>query len=380
LAPPQSFEIFLATPPGLEPTLGQEARAAGFEGVAEVPGGVTVQGGWAEVWRANLMLRCATRVLARIAQFEVTRGGDFDARLGALPWGDWLPAGGAVKPEVTTRASRLSHGGLMTKRAEKTLRQRAGLAIGGETAVPLKIRIDSDMCTVSLDTSGSPLHQRGHKGAVGKAPMRETLAAAFLRQCGYGGQGPVVDPMCGSGTFVIEAAEIAAGLPPGRSRAFAFERLAGFDAAAWAAMRAQAVGSATVASRWRAFGYDRDAGVIRAATDNADRAGVAAMTAFTAQSISDLTPPPGLPGLVIVNPPYGSRIGDKKKLGALYQAFGQTLMARFAGWRVAIVTPEPSFAKATGLPFAPPGPPIPNGALRVKLYQTAPLPRPRRGG
>ena len=111
-------------------------------------------------------------------------------------------------------------------------------------AIPLKVRIDDDLCTVSVDTSGEMLHRRGHKQAVNAAPLRETLAALLLRACGYDGSEPVLDPMCGSGTFSIEAAEIALGLAPGRSRAFAFERLATFDPAAWTALRAEAAAPA----------------------------------------------------------------------------------------------------------------------------------------
>ena len=145
----------------------------------------------------------------------------------------------------------------------------------------------------------------------------------------------VVDPMCGSGTFVIEAADIAAGLNPGRTRHFAFEKLATFDAAAWEAMKAAAP-SRVPAGMF--FGSDRDAGAIRMAKQNAERAGVSAFTRFAQQSVSDLVPPEGPPGLVIVNPPYGTRIGDKKPLFALYGALGQVLKARFSGWRVGLVT------------------------------------------
>ena len=127
------------------------------------------------------------------------------------------------------------------------------------------VRIEDDYCTFSVDTSGEPLHRRGHKEAVGKAPMRETLAALFLRQCGYDGAEPVLDPMCGSGTFVIEAAEMAAGLAPGRTRRFAFEDLAGFDAEAWAEMKqAPSRGTDIIF-----HGSDRDAGAVKSAVANA---------------------------------------------------------------------------------------------------------------
>ncbi|MGD9863346.1 MAG: class I SAM-dependent RNA methyltransferase, partial [Pseudodonghicola sp.] len=197
--------------------------------------------------------------------------------------------------------------------------------------------------------------------------LRESMAALFLRQCGYSGTQVVVDPMCGSGTFVIEAAEIAAGLAPGRSRRFAFEDLAGFDAAAWDKMRAGAAVPQRIPAQ-RFYGSDRDAGAVRMATENAERAGVADWCSFTQMPFSDLVRPEGAPGLVMVNPPYGARIGNKKLLYGLYGALGGVLKDRFAGWRVGLVTSEPGLAKATGLPFDPPGPPVAHGGLKVKLY------------
>ena len=197
--------------------------------------------------------------------------------------------------------------------------------------------------------------------------MRETLAALFLRQCGYDGREPVLDPMCGSGTFVIEAAEIAAGLLPGRSRSFAFEELTTFDAAAWQSLRVR--GAAPVPDL-RFYGRDRDAGAIRMSKDNAARAGVSAITDLQEGDIGSLSAPAGPPGLVIINPPYGDRIGDKKKLAGLYRELGHVLMTRFAGWRVGLITSDDGLARATHLPFINPSPPVLNGGLRITLYRT----------
>jgi putative N6-adenine-specific DNA methylase len=164
---------------------------------------------------------------------------------------------------------------------------------------------------------------------------------------------------------------MAAGLNPGRTRHFAFEKLATFDAAVWEAMKA-ATPQRVPANAF--VGSDRDAGAIRMAKQNAERAGVSAFTSFTQQSVSELVPPEGKPGLVIVNPPYGTRIGDKKPLFALYGALGQVLKARFSGWRVGLVTTDRSLARATELPFLKPAPPVLHGGLKVTLYQTGALP------
>ena len=148
-----------------------------------------------------------------------------------------------LRIEATCHRSRIYHAGAARQRVATAIAETLGAPVPDDPpddAVTVRVRIDDDLCTISLDTSGAPLHRRGHKQAVGAAPMRETLAALFLRACGYTGAEPVLDPMCGSGTFVLEAAEIAAGLAPGRSRAFAFERLATFDPAAWSALKAAA--------------------------------------------------------------------------------------------------------------------------------------------
>jgi putative N6-adenine-specific DNA methylase len=157
---------------------------------------------------------------------------------------------------------------------------------------------------------------------------------------------------------------------PGRARSFAFEQLATFDAAAWRQLRA--IRQPTIPA-FRFHGSDRDAGAIAMSRANAERAGVADITAFSACTVSEVVAPTGPPGLVIVNPPYGDRIGDRQQLAALHRALGQRLLAGFSGWRVGLVTSEAALAKATGLPFKPPGPPVAHGGLRVTLHQTAPL-------
>ena len=292
-----------------------------------------------------------------------------DKRARKFPWGDVLRADVPLRVQVTTKASKIYHAGAATQRIETALRESLGVTISPEAALVLKVRIDDNVVTISLDTSGDALHKRGHKEAVGKAPMRENLAYLMLRQAGYTGTETVVDPMCGSGTFVIEAAEIAMGLNPGRSRHFAFEDLASFDAAQWAAMR----DTPTTSTPLRFYGSDRDAGAVRMSRMNAERAGVADTVTFENHAAGELTPPDGPPGLVMVNPPYGGRIGNKTLLYPLYGTLGQTLLTRFKGWRVGLVTSEPPLAKATGLPWKPQGPAIAHGGMKVWLYQTPPL-------
>jgi putative N6-adenine-specific DNA methylase len=365
------IEIFLSGTPGLEPLLRDEARELGFANPQVVPGGVTCEGDWPEVWRANLMLRGAGRVLARVARFRAMHLAQLDKRARKVAWSDLLRADVPFRVEATCRKSRIYHAGAATERVANAIADALGAKPVEKAALVVRVRIEDDLCDISLDTSGEALHRRGHKQAVGKAPMRETLASLFLRSCGYDGSEAVLDPMCGSGTFVIEAAEIALGLVPGRARSFGFEDLASFDPVAWNAMRSDLPSVGDTAHRF--YGFDRDAGAIANATANAERAGVTHVTAFQHQAVADLEPPDGPPGLVIVNPPYGARIGNRNLLFALYGTFGMVLKDRFKGWRVGIVTADKGLARATGLRFHNVSAPIPHGGLKVQLFQTQKL-------
>lgn len=364
-----TFDIFLVTAPGLETHLADEARAAGFSVSGIIPGGVTATGGWPDVWRANLTLRGATRVLVRLAGFRAMHLAQLDKRARKLPWTDWLRADTPLRVDAICRKSRIYHNKAAAQRIEGAL-TAAGLALSNEAPITLKVRIEDDFCTISVDSSGDSLHKRGLKQQVNKAPMRETLAALFLRAAGFNGTEPIFDPMCGSGTFPIEAAEIALGLLPGRTRSFAFEKLASFDAEAWEAMRHS---GNPVTSDLLFSGSDRDQGAVAMSVANAERAGVNHVTRFTCAPIGTAAPPEGAPGLVISNPPYGGRIGNKKPLFGLYAAFGERMKEAFPGWRVALVTSDGGLARATGLDWADIGPIVDHGGTKVRLYQTVPL-------
>ncbi|WP_300069898.1 class I SAM-dependent RNA methyltransferase [uncultured Ruegeria sp.] len=366
-----SFEIFLVATPGLEAPLCEEAIQNGFAEAHKVAGGVNCRGDWSEAWRANLCLRGANKVLVRIGSFPAVHLAQLDKRARKFPWSDFLRPDIPIKVEATSRKSRIYHAGAARQRIENAISETLGAPISSDAKLRVLLRIEKDLCTFSIDTSGEPLHKRGHKPAVAKAPMRETMAAMFLRECGFDGTEPVVDPMCGSGTFVIEAAEIALGLQPGRSRQFAFEDLASFDAQAWQSL-CQDTPPPEMTLRF--YGSDRNSGAIEAASANAAQAGVSHVTQFAQRPVSDIKPPEGKAGLVIVNPPYGARIGDEKRLRSLYGSLGKVLMSRFSGWRVGIVTSNPSLARSTRLPLLPTGPVVDHGGTKIKLHKTSALP------
>lgn len=366
----EALEIFLAGTPGLEPVLQAETVEKGFADPVIVPGGVNVRGDWSEVARANLVLRGASRVLVRIARFRALHLAQLDKRARKVAWGDLLTGAEPVKVEAVCRKSRIYHAKAAAQRIAGAIGAATGAGIDDDARIRVMLRIEDDLATISVDTSGALLHKRGHKTAVGKAPMRETLAALFLRQCGYAADTPVLDPMCGSGTFVIEAAEMALGLAAGRDRHFAFEKFPNFDADAWQRLRAAQTRTDTAL---HFFGSDRDDGAIRASQENAMRAGVSDVTTFQRAALSEIARPEGPPGLVITNPPYGARIGNRKALFGLYGSLGKVLIERFGGWRVGLITSDSGLARSTGLPLASVGPPIPHGGLKIQLFQTDPL-------
>lgn len=365
-----TFEIFLATAPGLENALYDEVRSKGFKKAKIIKGGVTIEGGWPEVWRANLWVRGAARILARIATFKVLHLAQLESCAKDVAWADIINPKDSFRVEVSCSKSRIYHSGAAVERIERGISHVLQIAPSSDAEITIMGRIDHDICTLSVDTSGELLHKRGFRTAINKAPMRENMAALFLQQCGYQGTEPVYDPMCGSGTFVIEAAEIAARLNPGRGRDFAFEKLITFDPQAWEKMRCV---KRQAEMNIRFFGSDRDNGAIKMSVENAARAGIEHLVEFKQQAISDMTPPTSTPGLVIVNPPYGKRIGDKQKLMPLYQALGNVLRDNFSGWRVGIITTDIGLAQATGLPFLPTNAPVQHGGLRVTLFHTKEL-------
>jgi putative N6-adenine-specific DNA methylase len=235
-----------------------------------------------------------------------------------------------------------------------------GGGVGGvEGAQLFTARIVHDRCVVSADSSGALLHLRGYRQAVAKAPLRETLAAAILLGAGWDGTTPLVDPMCGSGTIAIEGAMIARRLAPGRARDFAFMRWPGFDADAWRGALERAESTALASSPAPIRASDRDAGAIEAARANAARAGVSADVELATQALSHAEPPPPPPpegaahgwptGLVAVNPPYGVRVGERDRLRNLYAQLGKLLSARFAGWRLALLSADRTLDAQVGL-------------------------------
>lgn len=361
------YEILLVTPPGFEDILRAEVTEKGFRKAKTITGGVLIKGGWPEVWRANLQLRGASKVLVRLGSFRAFHLSELDKKARQFPWDDYIKPKTPIRVEVSTSKSKIYHKKAAAERIERALSDILNCEPDPEAELQIKIRLFKDICTISLDSSGEGLHKRGAKEALNKAPLRETLAALSLRACGFKGKEPVIDPMCGSGTFILEAAEIASRLDAGRNRSFAFEKLKNFDPEAWTTLKES---SNPHTPEGRFFGFDRDQGAIGFATANAERAQVSSITTFTRQTLSTIEAPESPTGLMITNPPYGMRIGDQKKLFPLYQSLGHKFKSNFAGWRLGLITNSEKLARATGLDFQDNPIAFSHGGINVKLYQT----------
>ncbi|MCA8941625.1 MAG: class I SAM-dependent RNA methyltransferase [Planctomycetes bacterium] len=354
--PDERLGVFAACAPGLEPWLLEELEGLGVERARAVPGGIEFDGDWASVYRVNLGSSLAICVLVRIAEFRCARLPELRRKLGNLEWGRWLGRGCRVRVRARAKKSKLYHSGAIEQRAAEALAE-VGCEIDDESGVGIHLRIEHNVCQVSIDTSGAPLHRRGWRLASGKAPLREDLAAALVRASGWTGrEGPLVDPFTGSGTIAIEAAANAQGLAPGRLRSFAFEHLVGFDESVWSRIRNRGACPEGVGSAVRVFASDRDAGAVRHARENAERAGVVGIgwerRAFreTLEMCADSSVPPGV---VVCNPPYGVRLDAPRALRDLYAGIGHALRAARRGWRLAIVSGDVRLVRHTGLKLEP---------------------------
>mgnify|MGYP000325965096 CR=1 FL=1 len=392
-----TLDLFAVVAPGLGDICVAELGALDIP-ARQLPGGVAFTGDVATLARANLHLATATRVLVRIGEFAAPGFPELHRRAARLPWEQCFAGVPRVSVQVTSHKSRLHHTGGIRERILKGLEERLGCPPEHATTADdddaddaaltrVVVRLDHDRCTVSVDSSGDPLHRRGYRLALARAPLRPTLAAGILRAAGWTPGEPLLDPMCGSGTLVLEAARTALGRPPGADREFLFTTwpgLRGADALADARLAADlprrpgdprlsdlSPGTASApdlpsgtASPCALAGSDRDPGAISAARANAERARVAAAVRLDVRPLSACEPPPGR-GLVITNPPYGVRVGKRGPLRDLHAQLGHVLRARCPGWRVALLCGDDLW-RHTDLPLTV-ARNLRNGGLAVQL-------------
>jgi putative N6-adenine-specific DNA methylase len=372
---PDRLPCLAVTAPGLAPLAERELRAIGIAPDAVAAEGVSFSASPAQLYAANLWLRTATRVVIRVASFRAETFAELERRARRVAWERYITAGDRVRIRVSCRKSRLYHSDAVAERIAGAIRRVGGVPMlepdqisadaqtaGGEAGVtaPLAggssgqlilVRFFRDHCTVSMDSSGDLLHRRGYRLETAKAPLRETLAAAILMASGWECQGPLIDPLCGSGTIVIEGALLARRRAPGLWRQFAFMRWPEFDAPAWRTLVADARERERAGPPVAIYGSDRDPGATAAALGNATRAGVEGDIHFVTCPISAIEPPPG-PGWLVTNPPYGVRVGERDRLRNLYAQLGHVARAKCPGWTVALVSGNRMLTRHTGLALA----------------------------
>lgn len=348
----ERYELFAICAPGLEGVLEAELRTLGLAVGKRDIGGVAFSGGSSALFRANLWLRTATRVIARVGDFHARLFDELERHSRRLEWNRFLTGGQPVRLRVSTSKSRLYHTGAVAQRIADGMEKATGVAPtvtngadddeeAGDAPLVI-VRLFRDRCTVSIDSSGALLHRRGYRLATAKAPLRETLAAALLRASGWDPRTPLVDPLCGAGTIPIEGALLARRIPPGLSRRFAFMEWPGFHPPTWERALAEARAQILPSAPAPILGSDRDAGAVTAARENAERAGVAADIVFEEKVISRIAPPAGeRAGAIVTNPPYGVRVGDRDALRNLYAQLGNVARERFPGWSITALSADP---------------------------------------
>lgn len=369
-----SLSLFATVPRGLESALADELRALGARDLVETGGGVAFAGDLALCYRANLQSRIATRILLRVASGSYRDEHEVYEAAKGVPWPQHFDVRASIRVDVSAIRSPLKSLEFATLRVKDAVCDRFRATVGARPDVDTRnpgVRIQAflDERTVMLyvDTSGEPLFKRGWRTATGEAPIKENLAAGLIALTGWTGDEPFLDPMCGSGTFLVEAAAAALRIPPGAKRSFAFERLKSFDAKLWRQVREEAHGRETPKRAVAIFGSDLYGAELAKARAAIAAAGLAHAIQLKQANVLEVSPPAPT-GVLLANPPYGVRLGEEKELEALYPRLGDALKARFAGWRCFFFTADLRLAKLIGLKAAR-RTPLFNGPLECRLFE-----------
>ncbi|MDR2926394.1 MAG: THUMP domain-containing protein [Azoarcus sp.] len=370
-------EVFFSpVPRGLEGLLAEELRMLGAAETRILPGGVEWHGDWPACWRANLESRLATRVLWRVGHGRYRSEADIYKLARDLAWTKWFTPDETIRVFVTARQSPLKSLEFITLRIKDAVcdhfRATHGSRPSVDTAQPM-VRIHAflsrDTATLYLDTSGEPLYKRGFKPGTVEAPLKENLAAGILMLSGWRAQSdePLADPMCGSGTFLAEAAQMALGIAPGLGRRFAFEHLRGFDASLWDSLRKAAEARRQPARTLPIYGSDIAGSQLRRTRENLAAAGLEHCVSLSKTDLLEYSPPAS-GGVMVANPPYGVRLGEAEELAAFYPLLGDALKQRWACWRCYLFSADMNLPRAIGLK-ASRRTPLYNGALECRLFE-----------
>lgn len=358
---PELLPCFVACLPGLEPILASELDALGLARRTITAGGVEGRADRTTFQRVLLESGVGTHVLVRIGSFRARAASELRRKIASVDWALWLDPRGVYPVRATSRRSRLYHTGAIERETVQGM-QDAGLrGASGKGARDahdhpiVRVRIEHDEVTVSLDPTGEPLHRRGWRLESGKAPLREDLAHALVLASGWDRTSRLIDPFVGSGTIVIEAARLARRMPPGSGRSFAVRGFLPWNEQEWNNVQRHARERTLERLPFPIVGTDRNDGAIAHARANAERAGVLADLVLERRALRDAPLPSRAdaspPCAVVTNPPYGRRLDDPKTLLPLFQTFGTRVRALPMGSRVALMAAERRLVYATGLRY-----------------------------
>jgi putative N6-adenine-specific DNA methylase len=346
---------FAAVPRGAEEIAAAELEEMGLQDVRAGKGGVAFAADLAGLYRSNLWLRTASRVLVQLAVFPCSNPAELYNGVHAIDWTLRITPAMTLAVDCSLRDSALTHSGFVALKTKDAVVDRIREACGSrpnvDTASPdvrINVHLHKNVCTVSLDSSGDPLDRRGYRLERNEAPLRETLAAAVVALTGWDGSIPLADPMCGSGTIPIEAALVAGRVAPGLQRSFGFQRWLDFDDHLWQQLLAEADSLSCKLTVGLITGYDLDSRALAFASRNAAKAGFEGQIHFFHAAL-DAFQPEGDAGVVIINPPYGKRLGDEEQLRELYCQIGDIMKKRCRGWTGYVLTGNLELAKYIGL-------------------------------
>ena len=369
------MEHFFATSPrGLERVLADELAALGARDVSPVDGGVGFGGDLALCYTANLESRVASRVLWQVGHARYRSEHDIFEAARALSWPKHFDVRRSIRVNVSAIKSPVKSLDFVTLRVKDAVcdafREKHGKRPDVNTESPdvrIHVFLTQDEATFYLDTSGEPLFKRGWRTLAGDAPLRENLAAGILRLTGWSAPTLLYDPMCGGGTFLVEAAMMALDAAPGVNRAFGFEKLENFKPRTWSALRDGARARRKPAQPLPIHGSDKSGNILALARENILAAGLSEAVQLKQMDILDGGPPAGT-GILVMNPPYGERLADLDELAAFYPKLGDALKQRYAGWTAYILTADLRLAKLIRL-TASRRTPLYNGALECRLFE-----------
>ncbi len=334
---------------GLEMVVKQELHALGYTDIRVTNGRIEIEATLADIPKLNLWLRCADRVQLKIGTFKATSFDELFEQSKALPWEKWITADGKFTVNATAVKSQLkserSTQAIVKKAVVERLKTKYDTEWFPETGPEFTIQatIHKDVAVLTIDTSGAGLHKRGYRAQAGEAPLKETLAAAIVLLTSWEKDQLLVDPMCGSGTILIEAAMIARNIPPGLARTFASERWPEIPEALWDDAREYGRSAINHEGNLHLSGYDINAETLQIAAQNAEKAGVGQDIRFTAKDIKDLWIDQQH-GILISNPPYGMRMAQYQDLNQIYISFNKTFRKK-TGWSIYILTADSHFPK-----------------------------------